>query len=156
GMADALDSKSSSLTGVWVQVPPSAFRFDATPVSVPLPSRPGEAKAAMSSAVPGEPSLASRQQYQALLAVAEAIISHGDLRAFFHDLPNRLRKVVQFDYLILVLHDAATNTMRRHILETCDPAPLPDSPDSLPVDDGPAGIVWRTQMPMTITDLAAD
>jgi formate hydrogenlyase transcriptional activator len=110
----------------------------------------------MSSAAPTEPSLASCQQYQALLAVAEAIISNRDLQALFHDLANRLRQVVQFDYLILVLHDAATNTMRRHILETCDPAPPLDAPTALPVDDGPAGIVWRTQKPMTITDLAAD
>src|SRR5262249_17901760 len=67
--------------------------------------------------------LSSGQKYRTLLAVAEAILSHRDLHALFHDLTDRLQQVVRFDYLILVLHDAANNTMRRHILETSDPSP---------------------------------
>src|SRR5438552_1517737 len=89
----------------------------AQPHWAPLPSRPGEASLVMGSLIPDQPALASCQQYQALLAVAEAIISHRDLKALFHDLADRLRQVVHFDYLILVLHDGANDTMRRHILE---------------------------------------
>src|SRR5437870_10594398 len=84
---------------------------------------------------------AACQQYRTLLAVAEAIISHRDLPALFHDLANRLRQVVRFDYLILVLHDAANNTMRRDILETSEAIPI-QLPQVLPVDEGPAG--WVT------------
>ena len=68
--------------------------------------------------------LSSCQQYRALLAVGEAIISHRDLHALFHDLAGGLHQVVRFDYLALVLHDAASNTVRPHILETAESTPI--------------------------------
>jgi hypothetical protein len=55
------------------------------------------------------------QQYLALLAVSEAIVSHRDLSTLFHELASRLRQVANFDYLSLVLHEAASNTMRLHV-----------------------------------------
>ena len=58
-----------------------------------------------------------------MLAVSEAIVSHRDLPALFHELAGRLQQVVRFDYLALVLHEAATNTMRLHVLETTEPTP---------------------------------
>jgi formate hydrogenlyase transcriptional activator len=96
--------------------------------------------------------LASCQQYRALLAVADAIISHRDLQALFHDLAARLHHVVRFDYLMLVLHDGATNSMRLHLLETAEPASV--HPGKLtPVDESPSGLVWQTQQPLCIADL---
>ncbi len=89
-------------------------------------------------------------QYQALLAVSEAIVAHRDLSALFHELAGRLHQVVRFDALALVLHDAATNTMRRHMLETAEPAP-PQAVQVLPPDDDPAGLVWQTQQPLVIS-----
>jgi hypothetical protein len=56
------------------------------------------------------------EPYRALLAVSEAIASHRDLPALFHELAGRLHHVVRFDYLALVLHEAATSTMRLHVL----------------------------------------
>src|SRR5436190_22523926 len=100
-----------------------------------------------------EEAAASCQQYRALLAVAEAIISHRDLQALFHDLAGRLRQVVRFDYLILVLHDPANNTMRRHILETSEPWPV-QVLGALPVEEGPAGWPGQTQQPLPLPDLA--
>src|SRR5262249_25614652 len=94
-------------------------------------------------------------RYRTLLAVAEAIVSHRDLHALFHDLAGRLQQVVRFDYLILVLHDGANNTMRRHILETSDPAPI-QAWAALPVAEGPAGWVWQTQQPLVISNVAAE
>ena len=52
----------------------------------------------------------------------DAIASHRDLPALFHELAGRLEQVVRFDYLSLVLHDPATNTMRLHVLETFEPS----------------------------------
>lgn len=75
----------------------------------------------MGESPPTESGLSARHQYRALLAVAEAIVSHRDLPALFHDLAGRLHRVVRFDYLILVLHDAANNIIRLHVLETDDP-----------------------------------
>ncbi len=95
------------------------------------------------------------RQYRTLLAVAEAIISHRDLHALFHDLADRLQQVVRFDHLILVLHDAANYTMRRHILEPSEPSPA-QTPAALPVEDGPAGWVWQTQQPLIVSDLKAE
>jgi formate hydrogenlyase transcriptional activator len=99
--------------------------------------------------------LSSGQEYRTLLAVAEAILSHRDLHALFHDLTARLQQVVCFDYLILVLHDAANNTIRRHILETSDPSPIHASL-ALPVEEAPAGWVWQTQQPLIISNVAEE
>ncbi len=57
---------------------------------------------------------------RALLAVSEAIVAHHDLPALFQDLAARLRDVVRFDHLAFVLHDAATDTMRLHVLGAHD------------------------------------
>src|SRR5919204_6820634 len=98
---------------------------------------------------------ACSQRYRTLLAVSEAIISQRDLPALFHNLADRLRQVVRFDHLILVLHDAANNTMRRHILESSDPSPV-QAPGALAVEEGPAGWVWQTQQPLIISDLSQE
>ncbi|PWT87654.1 MAG: Fis family transcriptional regulator, partial [Proteobacteria bacterium] len=95
------------------------------------------------------------QQYRTLLAVSEAVVSHRDLRALFHDLADRLQQVVHFDYLVLVLHDAATNMMRRHILETSDPSPVQPT-GALPIEEGPAGWVWQNQQPLVVSNLAEE
>jgi formate hydrogenlyase transcriptional activator len=99
--------------------------------------------------------LSDYQQYRTLLAVSEAILAHRDLAALFHDLTGRLQQVVRFDYLILVLHDAASDTMRRHILETSDPSPI-EARAALPVGEGPAGWVWQTQQPLIISNVAEE
>src|SRR5437016_9494273 len=91
--------------------------------------------------------VASCQQYKALLAVAEAIISHRDLPALFHDLAGRLHQVVRFDYLLLVLHDDAHDVMRLHILETSEPTST-RAGLLTPVRESPSGFVWQTQQPL--------
>src|ERR1700726_1628184 len=83
-------------------------------------------------------------KYQALLAVSEAIVSHRDLPALFHELAGRVQQVVHFDYLGLALHEATSNIMRIHLLEGPQPTPLP-SPPVLPLEEEPAGWVWQTQ-----------
>src|SRR5262245_55114036 len=97
--------------------------------------------------------LATCEQYRALLAVAEAIGAHRDLRALFHDLAGRLHHVVHFDYLILVLHDEAQKMMRLHVLETSEPtSPRPGL--LLPVDESPSGLVLTTQKPVIVPDVS--
>jgi formate hydrogenlyase transcriptional activator len=88
-----------------------------------------------------------------LLAVSEAIVSHRDLPALFHEMAGRLHQVVRFDYLALVLHEAASNTMRLHVLETCEPVP-PGTVIVLPPEDDPAGLVWQTQQPLITSRVA--
>src|SRR5439155_22497777 len=99
----------------------------------------------MSGLAANELTVASCQQYRTLLAVAEAIISHRDLQSVFHDLADRLHRVVRFDFLILVLHDAAHSAMRVHILETSEPTT--QLPRLTALDDAPSGLVWHSQEP---------
>jgi formate hydrogenlyase transcriptional activator len=85
----------------------------------------------------------------------DAIASHRDLAALLHELGDRLLRVVQFDFLTVVLHDAATNTMRMHIRETARSA-APSFPIVFNPDDSPSGLVWQTQQPLiasTVSDL---
>jgi formate hydrogenlyase transcriptional activator len=85
-----------------------------------------------------------------LLAVSAAIVSHRDLSALLHELADRLHQVVRFDFLAMVLHEPASNTMRLHVLETVEPVP-PDTVIVLRLDEDPAGFVWQKQQPLIIS-----
>src|SRR5262249_34894089 len=90
------------------------------------------------------------QQFQALLEVSESITRHGDLAELFHDLAQRLRRVVPFDFISVLLHDDATDMMRQHIL-TSDGPRVRTGPGTHP-PDSPGGRVWATQQPMVVPD----
>ncbi len=96
---------------------------------------------------------AAGDQYRILLAVSEAIVSHRDLSALFHELAGQLQQVVRFDYLCLLLHEAENNTLRLHVLEVLGPA-VPSASVNLPVGEVPAGVVWQTQQPFILSNLA--
>jgi len=88
--------------------------------------------------------------YQSLLEVSQAIAQHQDLAGLFRELSTRLHAVLRFDFLNLVLHDAASNSMRLHILETTT-GQTPDVPEMVfPADDSPSGWVLQHQEPLTI------
>ena len=91
----------------------------------------------------------SKRQLEALLEVAEAIAQHRDLNDLFHELAERLHSVVDFDFLTLILHDAARNVMRLHILETRIPGEK-HAGDELPIDGTPSGWVWQTQQSFVV------
>ena len=97
---------------------------------------------------------ASGEPYRALLAVSEAIVAHRDLSALFHELAGRLYEVVRFDYLGLVLHEAASQTMRLHILESREPTPRLWV--EFPIGELPEGLVWQTQQPLILADVAEE
>src|SRR5438067_13338711 len=99
--------------------------------------------------------LSACQQYRTLLAVSEAIVSHRDLATLFHELAGRLHLVVRFDYLACLLHDATSNTMRLHILETTESIPVP-APRPSSVDEDPAGLVLQTQHPLIVSNVAEE
>src|SRR5207253_1678764 len=99
--------------------------------------------------------LSACKQYRTLLAVSEAIVSHRDLAMLFHDLAGRLHLVVRFDYLACVLHDATSNTMHLHILETTEPIPA-EIPRSLSLEEDPAGSVFQAQQPLIVSNVAEE
>jgi len=54
------------------------------------------------------------RQTQALLSVTESITRHGGMPELFHDLVGRLRPIVPFDLLLVLLYDADADIMRLH------------------------------------------
>jgi formate hydrogenlyase transcriptional activator len=96
-----------------------------------------------------------RSEFQALLEVSESIALHRDLTALFHDLARRLHRVVEFDFLSVVLHDDARNVMRLHILETDFETDLQPGIET-PVERSLGGEVWRTQRPLLIADVETE
>src|SRR5678815_1983492 len=85
-------------------------------------------------------------QYQAVLAISEAIAVHRDLNALFHDLAQRLPRIVPFDFINLVLHDPTRDITRLHAVTT--PETSTNKPGmELPIDATPAGFVWQSQQP---------
>jgi formate hydrogenlyase transcriptional activator len=97
----------------------------------------------------------SGRQFEALLEVSEAIAQQRDLKGLFHELSQRLHAVLQFDFLALVLHNPATNTMRLHILETREPHE-PKTDEEFPIETTPSGWVWQNQQPFVTLDTSKD
>ena len=93
---------------------------------------------------PASPLEHSGRQIEALLEVTEVIAQQRDLQALFHELAERLHVVLQFDFLALVLHNPAKNTMRLHTLVTHGPRQA-DKTSEYPVEAMPSGWVWQTQ-----------
>ena len=92
-------------------------------------------------------------RYHALLGVSEAIVLYRDLPALFHELAGRLHEVVRFDWLALILHEAASQTLHMHVLEPPDPKLLACGVD-IAIDDSLAGQVWQTQKPLITGNVA--
>jgi formate hydrogenlyase transcriptional activator len=91
--------------------------------------------------------------YQSLLDVSKAILQHRDLAGLFRDLASRLRSILPFDFLNLVLHNPATNTMRLHILETTTGATVETPQIELAPEQSPSGWVFLHQEPLVIPDV---
>ena len=95
------------------------------------------------------------EQYRALLEVSEAISTHRDLHELFRDLAQRLPRVIHVNFVALSLHDPTRNTMRLHTIQANVPADLIGGHEG-PVEESPAGLVWQTQQPILVPDLAEE
>ena len=96
-----------------------------------------------------------RDRLRLLLEVSESIALHRDLEDLFRDLATRLPHVVPFDYINAVLHESAGDVMRLRLLVTSQPSTI--SPGlELPVDESPGGLVWKTQRPLIVNDIAQE
>lgn len=95
------------------------------------------------------------ERYRTLAEVAEAISSHRDLHHLFRDLVQRLPRVVPVNFVALSLHDPARDTMRLHTIQANVPADLIGGHEE-PLDDTPAGWVWRMQQPLLVSDLITE
>jgi formate hydrogenlyase transcriptional activator len=94
--------------------------------------------------------LSDRRQCRTLLGISRAIVSHRDLAGLFNDVAGGLRQAASFDCLWVVLHDAASNTMRRHVLGASET--ISSRPTMVcPVEEDPAGMIWKTQQPLIVS-----
>ncbi len=96
-----------------------------------------------------------RDRLRLLLDVSESIASYRDLNELFAVLNQRLPQLVPFDFINLVLHDPVRNVMRLEILATGEPSTIQPGRET-PVEESPSGLVWQTQQPLMIGDLAAE
>jgi formate hydrogenlyase transcriptional activator len=95
------------------------------------------------------------KQYQALLEVSESIFRHLDLDGLLHDLAHRLPRVVDVNFVALSLHDPVRNVMQLHNIQANIPADLVGGHEE-PVEETPAGLVWQTQQPILVPDIAEE
>lgn len=104
---------------------------------------------------PSSPCETLAGRYQALLEVAQAISAHRDLDDLFRALAQRLPRVVHVNFVGLSLHDPSKNTMRLHTIQANVPADLIGGHEG-PVDESPAGLVWRTQQPLLVPNVSEE
>ena len=71
----------------------------------------------------------------------------------FCELSARLHSVIRFDFLNLILHDTARNTMRLHILETPTSSGGEIPQFDLPPEETPSGWVFLNQEKLVIPDV---
>lgn len=96
-----------------------------------------------------------RDRLRLLLEVTESIASHRDLEELFHDLARRLPQVVPFDFINAVLHEPARDVMRLWLLVISTPSTINPGIET-PVNESPGGLVWKTQQPLTVDDIAQE
>jgi formate hydrogenlyase transcriptional activator len=95
------------------------------------------------------------ERYQALLEVAQAISVHRDLDDLFSDLAQRLPRVVHVNFVGLSLYDPEHNRMRLRSIQANVPSDLIGGHVE-PIDETPAGLVWQTQLPLLVPNLAEE
>ena len=88
-------------------------------------------------------------KYRGLLDVSESIVSSRDLSELFHDLAEKLRLMVDFDFVSVILYDEAHNVMRFRLVESRIPL-LIDPPQVMPFEQTPGAVVFRTGRPLMI------
>jgi formate hydrogenlyase transcriptional activator len=95
------------------------------------------------------------EQYQALLEVSESIARHLDLGALLHDLAHRLPRVVDVNFVALSLYDPVRNLMQLHNIQANIPADIVGGHGE-PVEETPDGLVWQTQQPILVLNIAEE
>jgi formate hydrogenlyase transcriptional activator len=92
------------------------------------------------------------EQCLTLNEVSKIIASRRNLSELFHDLAERLHRLLDFSYLGVMLYDPARHVMRLHNLEGAPRGSLRPGAE-FAVEDVPSGWVWQHQQPLVISDL---
>jgi formate hydrogenlyase transcriptional activator len=89
--------------------------------------------------------------YEAVLSLSRSIAGRTDLGALLSGVRESLRRIVSFDHLGLILHDPDGDAMQGHLLN--EPGNPVIASLRMPVEEDPAGWVWRNQQPLIISNL---
>jgi formate hydrogenlyase transcriptional activator len=92
------------------------------------------------------------EQCLTLNEVSRIIASRRNLPELLHDLAERLRRLLDFHYLSVMLYDPVQHVMRLHNLAGSPHGPLRPGAE-FAVEDIPSGWVWQHQQPLVISDL---
>jgi formate hydrogenlyase transcriptional activator len=95
------------------------------------------------------------EQCLTLNEVSRIIASRRNLSDLFHDLAERLHRLLDFSYLSVMLYDPAKHVMRLHNLESSPRGPLRPGAE-FAVEDIPSGWVWQHQQPLVTSDLVQE
>jgi formate hydrogenlyase transcriptional activator len=92
--------------------------------------------------------------YEAVVALSRSLAGRTDLRSLLSGVAESLCRIVRFDHLGVILYDPDSNSMQGHILNA------PGNPVittlELPVDEDPAGWVWRNQRPLVVSPVQSE
>jgi formate hydrogenlyase transcriptional activator len=91
--------------------------------------------------------------YRALLGVAESVAAHPDPPELLRQIAARLRAVVPFDFLGVLLHDPTADVLRLTVFVSGDDSALPRHLTITPAE-APSGAVWISQEPLLVPDLS--
>src|ERR1700676_2828827 len=92
--------------------------------------------------------------YGAVFSVSRSIAGAPDLEALLAGVRESLCRIVSFDHLGLILHDAENGVMQGHILN--EPGNPVITSLRLPVDQDPAGWVWQNQHPLVVSPVQSE
>jgi len=94
---------------------------------------------------------AELRRYEALLQMADLVVSNSSLQQLFSSLSERLHSVISFDLFVYALHKLSRNSMQLLYYEPS--AGNLEQLGELPVDETASGWVWKNQFPLALPDL---
>ena len=97
----------------------------------------------------------SALKYRALTEISEAFLGSRDCDALFRGLWESLGALIRFDFLLLMLIDEETRSLRVETMAGEPPAESPIGRD-FPLEGSPSELVWKSQSPMYLPDLALE
>ena len=94
----------------------------------------------------------STEIYNAVLTLSRSIAGHNDLGSLLSGVAESLRRVVDFEFVALILHDPDGNRMQLHVLNASGPLEI-RADTRVPLEQDPAGWVWLHQQPLVIPSI---
>ena len=94
-------------------------------------------------------------RYEVLIRVSQAIGAHRDPQDLFRALADELRRVIQFDGMVVAQYDAASNEVLWHTCQLCDQK-VSAVPPATPANETITKWVYDRQEPVVIPSLHAE